>query len=842
MAAAHPGVGMTDDLLFLREQAALLSTDPYNLAATAQRYGIHSVKDLLALIATDGRQDFAALVSTAEQTDRSAGSRVPTGYHVRAVGALAQLMVGRGFRDERYEQAALLHRFGYALGSAHEQPPRFQRLLLQTNLMAGETAYVRRLLATDPTIADDHTRWLVRAELLGPTLAGAAFDPAAWSASFSEIFTDHGVPAVRLDAAAGSLFNGIRIARPELLTPVGTSADDPLVTVIMSVYAPDESLETAVRSILDQTWQRFELFVVDDQSPADYTDRIHAVADWDPRITVLTTPENGGTYKVRNVALHHARGEFVTFQDSDDWSHPERLARQVAHLTAHPEVVANLSSWVRITPDLSANRVGYASTRVNASSLMFRRTQVLDALGGFDPVRKEADTEFRSRLTSTFGEEAVVPLDDILAVAQLTTDSLSRNDFSFGWRAQTRDAYVTASGHWHEAVRAGVASPYLDPAGPRTFPAPHEFLDRSPVPAVTCDVAYVSDWRERLTRYAGAPRRVRALVDSGLSVHVAQAQHLEQAYRLRRSPVRAVREMQARGDIAWINWNHPRHAAVTIVDSPELLLFPRDASEVQLTTERLVVVAAGPPRVGGRALYDVGAVERHARTLFGVEAHWLPATQQVSVALAAAGATNLLPPRGVMVADAEPHPRRGLRGRRPTIGSAFIDRRALHQPTVDELLQCLPDDDAYDVRLLEDDVRVGVAARVFTPRPPGNWLILKPSAITPREFYRSLDVFVGFAPSAWGGEPSWPMLDAAGAGAVVVVDPRHESVLGDAALYAEPAQVRKLVDDLLVDPAELAAQQDRALDRIRQHHAPSSFATYVAELAGLNRLVKESHG
>jgi glycosyltransferase involved in cell wall biosynthesis len=65
---------------------------------------------------------------------------------------------------------------------------------------------------------------------------------------------------------------------------------------------------------------------------------------------------NGGTYVARNAGLDAATGDFVTFQDSDDWSHPLRLERQVAPLLADEAIFSTTSTGMRVTPDLVLTR------------------------------------------------------------------------------------------------------------------------------------------------------------------------------------------------------------------------------------------------------------------------------------------------------------------------------------------------------------------------------------------------------------------------------------------------------------------------------------------------------
>ncbi|MRJ75239.1 glycosyltransferase [Aeromicrobium sp. SMF47] len=821
---------LPDRLEVLRRQARYIGVGPYAVAAIALRFGFADALDLVSLMATDGRLDHAGVTKACDDFIATgqlhADDELRAAFSARGIGAVARVLVGRQYRDPDFGSAARMHRFAHALGPIADQPFHFPGLLVQTNLAAGQHDYVARILAEDPDIADEQTHWVVRTDRLSPRATGEAFDAEAWCASFNEVFAPESLAPVRIGAGPGPLFDRLEVADRSALPAVDSSAG-PLVTVIMSVYAPDHSLDTAVRSILDQTWSRLELLVVDDCSPAEHTARIDALAELDPRIRVLHMPENGGTYQIRNAALRHARGELVTFQDSDDWSHPERLARQVAVLQQRPEVVASLTTAVRMPSDLTLNLVGYAPTRVNVSSLMFRRTEVLERLGGFDPVRKGADTEFWRRLEIVFGEDAVVALPDVAAVTQLTTDSLSRDDYAFGWRAATRLAYTTGYRHWHQQIAAG-ASPFRDPdpASPRPFAAPRAFLGRQVEP-VTCDVAYISDWRVGVHRYDGAVPRVRSLIEAGLDVQLGESIALRHAFRNPRQPLPEVLEMRAAGDVGWLLWTEPVDAAVTVVDSPELLMFPRDAAGVRVTTRRLVVLAGCGPRLdNGGELYDARTVERRGRELLGVDVEWWPADAEVAQALRAAGANGtILSPRPFGVASAADRLEPGMHSP-PTLGMAYIERESRDRLKGMRIAAALPPGGPYDVRVLDED---GVVPRLFVKNPvPDNWTAVK--GVSVAEFLRDIDVFVGHTPEAWGAVALQPMLEALAVGAVLVVDERHRRAFGDAALYGAPEDVIGLVEPMVADPARWQAQRERGLQFARTVLDPADFAAYVASL------------
>src|SRR4051812_39784548 len=102
-----------------------IDVDPYSVAATAMRFGFPDALDLLSLVATGGRDDYAALTASAERFRASgelhAGDDLRTTHDARAVGALAQALVGRAYRDDDYASSALIHRFAHGLGPLDDQ-------------------------------------------------------------------------------------------------------------------------------------------------------------------------------------------------------------------------------------------------------------------------------------------------------------------------------------------------------------------------------------------------------------------------------------------------------------------------------------------------------------------------------------------------------------------------------------------------------------------------------------------------------------------------------------------------------------------------------------------------
>ena len=107
----------------------------------------------------------------------------------------------------------------------------------------------------------------------------------------------------------------------------------PRTSVIMPVYNTASTVIAAVESVLAQTDPNFELLVMIDGSP-DHS--AHLIAEYlqqnpDERVRVFNNPKNQGLSAMRNQGLDHARGEWVTFPDSDDALYPTFLERLHYH-------------------------------------------------------------------------------------------------------------------------------------------------------------------------------------------------------------------------------------------------------------------------------------------------------------------------------------------------------------------------------------------------------------------------------------------------------------------------------------------------------------------------------
>ena len=102
-----------------------------------------------------------------------------------------------------------------------------------------------------------------------------------------------------------------------------------LVSVIMPTYKCGRYIEESVKSVLAQTYQNWELIVVDDCSNDGTLEIVTSLKEKDDRIVIYNNPVNSGAAVTRNVALRHAKGRWIAFLDSDDLWEPTKLENQI---------------------------------------------------------------------------------------------------------------------------------------------------------------------------------------------------------------------------------------------------------------------------------------------------------------------------------------------------------------------------------------------------------------------------------------------------------------------------------------------------------------------------------
>jgi glycosyltransferase involved in cell wall biosynthesis len=203
----------------------------------------------------------------------------------------------------------------------------------------------------------------------------------------------------------------------------------PRVTAAITTYNRASFVVAAVESALAQTYVDFEVLVVDDGS-TDETER--ALQEYEGRIR-YHRQENAGRAAARNTALRIAAGEFVAFLDSDDLWLPDKLAREVEALDAHPsaglvhghvEMIGD--NGATLSRETASHRTafdhahrhgatyeGYALDCVCLTSTVMLRAAVIERIGGYDTrfeALEDLDLYLRLLLDSEIGVVGGAPL------------------------------------------------------------------------------------------------------------------------------------------------------------------------------------------------------------------------------------------------------------------------------------------------------------------------------------------------------------------------------------------------------------------------------------------------
>ncbi|MEW6660288.1 MAG: glycosyltransferase [Thermodesulfobacteriota bacterium] len=218
----------------------------------------------------------------------------------------------------------------------------------------------------------------------------------------------------------------------------------PRVSVIIPTYNRAALVKEAVAAVLAQTYRDLELLVVDDGSTDGTSETMAAYGE---AIRVLRSPRRRGVSAARNLGIAAARGEWLAFLDSDDLWLPEKLARQMAFMAAHPWLLISQTeeTWVRrgvrVNPPRTHKKEGghiflrsLERCLVSPSAVVLHR-RLLDAHGGFDEELPAAeDYDLWLRLAWRY-EVGLIP-EPLVIKRGGHADQLSRQWGLDRWRLQ----------------------------------------------------------------------------------------------------------------------------------------------------------------------------------------------------------------------------------------------------------------------------------------------------------------------------------------------------------------------------------------------------------------------
>lgn len=207
----------------------------------------------------------------------------------------------------------------------------------------------------------------------------------------------------------------------------------PIVTIVMAAFNRENCIERSIQSVLDQTFEKFELIIVDDGS----TDRTATIAEAvnDHRVRVVRSGENRGVSHARNIGVARTRGSFIAFQDSDDVWTADFLERHLSVHQSRPEPMLTFCQIEQQYPNKTVVRPPSEFSLINPTEQLleasFISTQTFVApasavqtCGGFDEsLEALVDWDLMIRLSQKL---TFAFINRPMAIASLSENSLTR--------------------------------------------------------------------------------------------------------------------------------------------------------------------------------------------------------------------------------------------------------------------------------------------------------------------------------------------------------------------------------------------------------------------------------
>jgi glycosyltransferase involved in cell wall biosynthesis len=209
----------------------------------------------------------------------------------------------------------------------------------------------------------------------------------------------------------------------------------PTVSVIVPTYNRASAVQRTVDSVLDQTYEDFEVIVVDDASTDDTVEVVESYDD--PRVTLVSHETNQGGSAARNTGIEAASGTYIAFLDSDDEWLPRKLERQVETLERRDDEWVAAYCGVRMVRESDPGPVGQV-----LEHLFSRRRVTEGAEGGEELVRAVLTDDLHTSAGSTLIVRADVVRD--IGGFDESFDRFQDSEFLIRVLKQGKLAYVNA--------------------------------------------------------------------------------------------------------------------------------------------------------------------------------------------------------------------------------------------------------------------------------------------------------------------------------------------------------------------------------------------------------------
>ncbi len=209
-----------------------------------------------------------------------------------------------------------------------------------------------------------------------------------------------------------------------------------LVSVITPSYNSEKYIKNTIESVISQTYENWEMIIVDDCSSDSTCEIVESISKEEPRVKLIRQEQNGGAAKARNRALDESKGRFIAYLDADDIWYPEKLQKQVDFMLknnagfscASYEVIDDdgnkLNKEVHMLP--RADYVGFLTNNLLQTVGIMADTSIVDkSLLHMPDLRRRQDAATWLQVLKAGND--CFGVDEILAQYRRAANSLSSN-------------------------------------------------------------------------------------------------------------------------------------------------------------------------------------------------------------------------------------------------------------------------------------------------------------------------------------------------------------------------------------------------------------------------------
>ena len=784
-----------------------------------------AMRNVFARVATGlqfNYRDLLAVARTSRAVPLADLGQVAESWRPDGLRALARIVANQRIHSNDAATAILLFECSiqlFGIGSLDETDRQLylEALVDERRANDAETRIKDfRMGETDPVQAA-----LLTANLIRP-IGGLGQDWSSWLHRINCVLAVDGAAPLMLTAGRGASLDRLAVTG---VFPVrhGIKNKLPLVSVIIPTHNGSEFIDTALRSLTAQTWKNIELLVVDDGSSQFHLEKLRKICGEYNNVTLFEQAVNSGAYVSRNLGLKYARGEFITVHDDDDWSHPQKIERQVVPLIHSSKMIANMSMHTRVTEDLAFLRINNDTrfTQPNYSSMMFRRS-VVDRIGEWDSVNRGADAEFRDRIESIYGCRVEVVGKGPLSFTRTRRGSLTHGELNRGYIDSARLIYLES---YTQAHKQGIAG---GPARERNFAVALDMLPQwRGKHKGKFDVVFAADFRFPGGATVLVIAEIEAAAAVGLRVGVMQLD--SPLNRIGSIFPAALFAVLLQKQIILLRIHDAYDSTLLVVRHPSVVQFLDNMISPAKISACLLIANTAPVLTGGvGGIYDLEQCSNNVLSTFNVVPAIVPESGVTrKLVEQVAGNVEVADyewPGFITLEHAGGHQ---VAARSPVVGRHSRDHRLKWPDKIGDFMAAYCQPKIFSTHIL------GGIESIAASIPEESLTTLR---VTPfggaevRKYLSEIDFWVYFHSNRTVESFGMAVVEAMEAGLVVVLPEYMSDTFGNGAVYARPAEVSRIVERFWNSPELYEEQSRRARAYVQARYSAD---VYIARLQGV---------